>query len=54
MTVPPTITITLLLISLTLIAVLSRTKTIGPVVMVGVVLGGCAGVAAMSLLTSWI
>jgi hypothetical protein len=54
MTVPTTIAVTLLLISLALIAILAKTRTIGPPVMVGVVLGGAAGVSATSLITGWL
>jgi hypothetical protein len=54
MTIPTTIAVTLLLISLALIAILAKTRTIGPPVMVGVVLGGAAGVSATSLITGWL
>jgi len=54
MGIPTTVAVTLLLLSLALIAILARTKTIGPPVMVGVVLGGAAGVSATSLLTGWL
>ena len=49
MPIPTTIAVTLLLISLALIAILSKTKTIGPPVLVGVVLGACAGISGTSL-----
>ena len=49
MPIPTTVAVTLLLVSLTLIAILSKTKTIGPPVLVGVVLGASAGISGTAL-----
>jgi hypothetical protein len=54
MPIPTTVAVTLLILSLALIAILAKTRTIGPPVMVGVVLGTSAGISATTLITSWL
>jgi hypothetical protein len=54
MGIPTTVAVTLLILSLALIAILAKTRTIGPPVMVGVVLGASAGISATALITSWL
>ena len=54
MPIPTTVAVTLLVISLTLIAILSKTKTIGPPVLVGVVLGASAGISGTALVVGWL
>ena len=51
---PTTVAVTLLILSLALIAILAKTRTIGPPVMVGVVLGASAGISGTALITSWL
>lgn len=54
MSAPTIIAITLLLLSTVLIAVFAKARTIGPQVMVGVVLGASAGISGTALITSWL
>ena len=54
MPIPTTVAVTLLVISLALIAILSKTKTIGPPVLVGVVLGASAGISGTTLVAGWL
>ncbi len=44
-----TITVTVLVIALALIYVMGRARTLGPLVMVGVLLGAAAGISATAL-----
>ncbi len=53
MPIPTTVSVTLLVISLALIAILSKTKTIGPPVLAGVVLGASAGISGTALVVDW-
>ncbi len=54
MPIPTTVAVTLLILSLVLIAILAKTRTIGPQVMVGVVLGASAGISGTALIMSWL
>lgn len=54
MPIPTTVAVTLLILSLALIAILAKTRTIGPQVMVGVLLGASAGISGTALITGWL